>query len=62
MFETTFLLIDKGICIIQEGNEIQGMKQEAKIYIYIYIYIYINEEHQKQTAQLLTLLHRDQKI
>jgi len=35
MFETTFLLIDKGICIIQEGNEIQGMKQEAKIYIYI---------------------------
>jgi len=40
MFETTFLLIDKGICIIQEGNEIQGMKQEAKIYIYIYIYIY----------------------
>jgi len=58
MFETTFLLIDKGICIIQEGNEIQGMKQEAKIYIYIYM----NEEHQKQTAQLLTLLHRDQKI
>ena len=60
MFETTFLLIDKGICIIQEGNEIQGMKQEAKIYIYIYIYM--NEEHQKQTAQLLTLLHKDQKI
>ena len=31
MFETTFLLIDKGICIIQEGNEIQGNKKQKYI-------------------------------
>jgi hypothetical protein len=31
MFETTFLLIDKGICIIQEGNEIQGNRKRKYI-------------------------------